>query len=136
MATSSPTCPPSSRGIIHTGDGRTLLTNMKVATRNLQRATLSLVSMLDPIMKSFIENGLRTQSKPYSLAISVCFSPSSLQISQILRIDGWDRSANPMKKMEFGIWEITVPALPSGRCAIPHDTKVKVGKNSRHSLTN
>lgn len=41
-----------------------------------------------------------------------------------------------MKKMEFGIWEITVPALPSGRCAIPHDTKVKVGKNSRHSLTN
>jgi 1,4-alpha-glucan branching enzyme len=34
-----------------------------------------------------------------------------------------------MKKSEFGIWEITVPPLPSGLCAIPHDTKIKVCKN-------
>jgi len=34
-----------------------------------------------------------------------------------------------MKKNEFGIWELNVPALPSGRCAIPHDTKIKVCKN-------
>jgi 1,4-alpha-glucan branching enzyme len=39
-----------------------------------------------------------------------------------------------MKKNEFGIWEITVPALPSGRCAIPHDTKVKVCKKSGKGL--
>jgi len=31
-----------------------------------------------------------------------------------------------MKVDDFGVWEIRVPPLPSGRCAIPHDTKIKV----------
>ncbi len=41
-------------------------------------------------------------------------------------IDEWDRSSHPMTKDEFGIWSIVVPPLPSGICAIPHDSKVKV----------
>ena len=31
-----------------------------------------------------------------------------------------------MTKDEFGVWSIVVPPLPSGACAIPHDSKVKV----------
>ena len=40
--------------------------------------------------------------------------------------DNWDRSSHPMKKNQFGVWNITVPAK-SGVCAIPHDSKIKVG---------
>jgi hypothetical protein len=36
-----------------------------------------------------------------------------------------------MKRDDFGVWEVTVPPLPSGACAIPHDTKVKVGMHCR-----
>lgn len=31
-----------------------------------------------------------------------------------------------MTRDDYGVWEITVPALPQGECAIPHDSKVKV----------
>jgi 1,4-alpha-glucan branching enzyme len=46
--------------------------------------------------------------------------------AQRLRIDEWSRTSHPMKANDFGVWEITVPPLPSGRCAIPHDSKIKV----------
>lgn len=31
-----------------------------------------------------------------------------------------------MKRDDYGVWEITVPPSPSGACAIPHDSKIKV----------
>lgn len=31
-----------------------------------------------------------------------------------------------MKVNDFGVWEISIPPLPSGQCAIPHDSKIKV----------
>ena len=43
----------------------------------------------------------------------------------ILVIDGWDRGSHPMKKNEFGVWEIVVPAK-NGQPAIPHNSKIKV----------
>lgn len=45
--------------------------------------------------------------------------------------DEWNRQSHPMKRDDFGVWEVTVPPLPSGVCAIPHDTKVKVGMHRR-----
>ena len=42
-----------------------------------------------------------------------------------LVIDGWDRGSHPMKKNEFGVWEIVVPAK-NGQQAIPHNSKIKV----------
>ena len=39
--------------------------------------------------------------------------------------DNWDRTSHPMKKDQFGVWNITIPAK-SGVCAIPHDSKIKV----------
>lgn len=41
-------------------------------------------------------------------------------------LDDWNRTSHPMKKDQFGVWNITVPAK-SGVCAIPHDSKLKVG---------
>lgn len=36
----------------------------------------------------------------------------------------------PMKKDPYGVWEVTVPPKEPGVCAIPHDSKVKVGSVS------
>jgi hypothetical protein len=33
-----------------------------------------------------------------------------------------------MKKDSFGVWEITIPPISHGVCAIPHDSKIKVLK--------
>jgi hypothetical protein len=38
--------------------------------------------------------------------------------------DGWNRGAHPMKKNDFGVWEIVVPAI-NGQPAIPHNSKIK-----------
>jgi hypothetical protein len=40
--------------------------------------------------------------------------------------DEWNRNSHPMKKDNYGVWEITVQPSASGACAIPHDSKVKV----------
>ena len=40
--------------------------------------------------------------------------------------DDWDREAAPMRRGNFGVWEIILPAN-DGHPAIPHNTKVKVG---------
>lgn len=60
------------------------------------------------------------------------YSLTLLNSSLMLVItDEWNRTINPMVKNDFGVWEITVPPLPSGKCAIPHDTKIKVSTNLR-----
>lgn len=45
-----------------------------------------------------------------------------------LLLDGWDRSAHPMKKNDYGVFELTIPAQ-NGQAAIPHNSKLKVRKN-------
>jgi hypothetical protein len=34
--------------------------------------------------------------------------------------------SHPMKKLDFGMWEIVLAHGPAGKPVIPHDTKVKV----------
>ncbi|CAL4193701.1 unnamed protein product [Meganyctiphanes norvegica] len=38
----------------------------------------------------------------------------------------WNKTSHPMKKLEFGKWEITIPAKEDGSCPIPHMSRVKV----------
>lgn len=63
---------------------------------------------------------------------SIFFREATLVLSD-WEIDEWSRTSHPMKVNDFGVWEITVPPLRSGRCAIPHDSKVKVGNPPRKS---
>jgi 1,4-alpha-glucan branching enzyme len=46
-----------------------------------------------------------------------------------LLLDGWDRGAHPMKKNDYGVFELTIPAQ-NGQAAIPHNSKLKVCKTS------
>jgi len=39
--------------------------------------------------------------------------------------DNWDFNSHEMKRNQFGVFEIIVPAV-NGEPAIPHDSKVKV----------
>lgn len=41
------------------------------------------------------------------------------------RLDGWDHAAHPMKKDDFGSFDIVIPAK-DGQPAIPHNSKLKV----------
>ncbi|KAF8897837.1 glycoside hydrolase family 13 protein [Infundibulicybe gibba] len=54
------------------------------------------------------------------------WAPNATEACLIGDFNGWNRISHPMKKNTFGVWEITVPPLPSGGCAIPHDSKVKI----------
>ncbi|TFK22327.1 1,4-alpha-glucan branching enzyme [Coprinopsis marcescibilis] len=54
------------------------------------------------------------------------WAPNAVEAYLIGDFNGWDRKSNPMTQDRFGVWEITVPPLPNGRCAIPHDSKVKI----------
>lgn len=40
--------------------------------------------------------------------------------------DGWDKKKNPYKKLDYGKWELVLPANPDGSCPIKHGSKVKV----------
>lgn len=40
-------------------------------------------------------------------------------------IDGWNMTSHPMKKNEYGVFEIIVPAKNNQK-AIPHNSKIKV----------
>lgn len=45
--------------------------------------------------------------------------------------DKWNRISHPMTKDRYGVWEITIPPQ-DGKCAIPHDSKIKVVHASLH----
>lgn len=48
--------------------------------------------------------------------------------------DNWNFDSHEMKKNEFGVFEITVPAV-NGEPAIPHDSKIKVCSIYQHNST-
>ncbi|KAI0876369.1 alpha amylase [Hypoxylon argillaceum] len=53
------------------------------------------------------------------------WAPNPVEASLIGDFNNWDTKAHPMKKNEFGVWEIVVPAI-NGQPAIPHKSKIKI----------
>ncbi|KAI9763578.1 MAG: alpha-1,4-glucan branching enzyme [Candelina submexicana] len=53
------------------------------------------------------------------------WAPNATQAFLIGDFNDWNRDANPMKKNDFGVFEIFLPAQ-EGKPAIPHNTKVKI----------
>ena len=54
--------------------------------------------------------------------------PVFVKTTYNLFTDGWDKKKNPYKKLEYGKWELVLPANPDGSCPIQHGSKVKVCK--------
>ncbi|KNC98959.1 1,4-alpha-glucan branching enzyme [Spizellomyces punctatus DAOM BR117] len=54
------------------------------------------------------------------------WAPGAEQAFLVGEFNNWDRNSHPLKKNEFGVWEIRLPNKPNGELAIPHNTKVKI----------
>ncbi|KAL5508118.1 GLC3 [Sanghuangporus vaninii] len=54
------------------------------------------------------------------------WAPNAKEAGLIGDFNDWNRSSHPMKKNEFGVWEIKIPAKSPGQPAIPHDSKIKI----------
>ncbi|KAK4043609.1 alpha-glucan branching enzyme [Parachaetomium inaequale] len=54
------------------------------------------------------------------------WAPNALQASLIGDFNKWDKTAHPMKKNEYGVFEITIPPTAGGKPAIPHNSKIKI----------
>lgn len=68
-------------------------------------------------------------NKLSSLATSVS-EDKPLDLNSVLTAsDGWNRDSHPLKKGDFGVFEIVLPPNEHGHVAIPHNSKIKV---SRH----
>lgn len=50
-------------------------------------------------------------------------------------LDGWNRTANAFKKLDYGKWELHLPPNSDGSCPIKHLSEVKlIVKNSNNEL--
>ncbi|KAI0335635.1 glycoside hydrolase [Cubamyces sp. BRFM 1775] len=54
------------------------------------------------------------------------WAPNAKEAVLIGEFNNWNRISHPMKKNEYGVWEIVVPPQRPGVCAIPHDSKIKI----------
>jgi 1,4-alpha-glucan branching enzyme len=54
------------------------------------------------------------------------WAPNARQAFLIGDFNQWNRTAHPMKRNEYGVWELFLPDAVNGECAIPHGSKVKV----------
>lgn len=54
------------------------------------------------------------------------WAPNAIEAYLIGDFNDWNRTSHPLKKNEFGVWEITIPPKSPGVCAIPHDSKIKI----------
>jgi 1,4-alpha-glucan branching enzyme len=54
------------------------------------------------------------------------WAPNAKEAFLIGDFNEWNRNSHPLKKDNYGVWEITVQPFDSGACAIAHDSKVKI----------
>lgn len=54
------------------------------------------------------------------------WAPGVKEASLIGDFNGWDRHSHGMKRDDFGVWSITVPATQKGVCPIQHGSKIKI----------
>ncbi|KAF1810098.1 1,4-alpha-glucan-branching enzyme [Eremomyces bilateralis CBS 781.70] len=78
---------------------------------------------LDQFSKGFERYGLNVQSN--NDIIYREWAPNATEAYLIGDFNNWDRNSHPMKKNDFGVWEITLPAQ-NGEPAIPHDSKLRL----------
>ncbi|THV08317.1 glycoside hydrolase [Dendrothele bispora CBS 962.96] len=78
----------------------------------------------DNFTKGYLKFGLNVSSD--GEVVYREWAPNAQEAYLIGDFNEWNRSSHPMKKDNFGVWEITVPPKSPGVCAIPHDSKIKI----------
>jgi len=77
----------------------------------------------DKFSKGYLRFGLNVQ--PNNDILYREWAPGVTSANLVGDFNNWDRGSHPMKRDDYGVWEITVPAQ-NGQPAIPHNTKVKI----------
>ena len=54
------------------------------------------------------------------------WAPNAASASLVGDFNDWDRQSHPMKKNDFGVFEVVVPPNANGQPAVPHNSKVKI----------
>ncbi|KAI0321955.1 glycoside hydrolase [Amylostereum chailletii] len=54
------------------------------------------------------------------------WAPGAKEATLIGDFNDWNRISHPLTKDAYGVWEVTIPPTHDGKCAIPHDSKVKI----------
>lgn len=54
------------------------------------------------------------------------WAPNAVKASLVGEFNNWSRDSHPMKKNDFGVFEITIPPTSGGKAAIPHNSKIKI----------
>ncbi|KAF5387839.1 hypothetical protein D9615_000605 [Tricholomella constricta] len=54
------------------------------------------------------------------------WAPNATEANLIGDFNEWSRTSHPMKKDNYGVWEITILPTSPGVSAIPHDSKIKI----------
>ncbi|KAF7595665.1 alpha-1,4-glucan branching enzyme [Aspergillus hancockii] len=78
---------------------------------------------LEKFSKGYERYGLNVQ--PNGDIIYREWAPNTVQAQLVGDFNNWDVTTHPMTKNDFGVWEITVPAV-DGAPAIPHNSKIKI----------
>ncbi|KAE8154496.1 pectin lyase fold/virulence factor [Aspergillus avenaceus] len=78
---------------------------------------------LDKFSKGYERFGLNVQSNGDIVYRE--WAPNAVEAQLVGDFNNWDTTTHPMTKNDFGVWEITVPAV-DGAPAIPHNSKIKI----------
>ncbi|KAJ3933157.1 MAG: glycoside hydrolase family 13 protein [Lentinula lateritia] len=78
----------------------------------------------DNFTKGYLKFGLNVGSN--GEVVYREWAPNAREANLIGDFNDWNRSSHPMKKNDFGVWEITIAPTSVGQCAIPHDSKIKI----------
>ncbi|XP_057375740.1 1,4-alpha-glucan-branching enzyme-like [Daphnia carinata] len=54
------------------------------------------------------------------------WAPGAGQLYLYGDFNGWEKKRNPYQKLDFGKWELKIPANPDGTCPIKHGSKLKI----------
>ncbi len=88
-------------------------------------------------MKLKLKNGHLVHVLCIFVEISVCipYKIKLLFLSLVLFscIDNWQERQYPFTRDEWGVWRLTIPALPDGSTAIKHGQAIKVKLSKKYS---
>ncbi|KAI0276321.1 glycoside hydrolase superfamily [Russula aff. rugulosa BPL654] len=78
----------------------------------------------DAFTKGYLKFGLNV--KEDASVVYREWAPNATEAVLIGDFNEWNRTSHPMKKDQYGVWEITLPPKSPGVCAIPHDSMLKI----------
>ncbi|PWY99927.1 glycoside hydrolase [Testicularia cyperi] len=80
---------------------------------------------LEKFSRSYQQMGFQVDPKTQTVSYTE-WAPNAVEASLIGDFNNWDRSSHKMQKDDFGKWHLTIPPVAGGKCAIPHDSKIKI----------